>query len=303
MAAELAPEHKATETSVYCAKLVSFGGEVEILDSSRKNLALVAPKMAVPCGAWVSVGKGWAFFVHEGGYKIQVGQSSFFQFNLNGEDHVTLFRGLIYAKSEGGNGEIRVMTPNARARIQRATGLILFNENNQESQLISLENSSSLENRFQNSRAIVAKEGEATSLNFKSMRVVPSTPRAVSLASAKEKFSELHLDDDWRMHYLKALKKRQDRKFASSLGSSHPQRKTASHGSYERHRSYSNSGKVQKEMNRKIAGGNVDAEKLMYPEKTFHKPQHVEIEIENFHKTEDVEKKKLIEDLSQIRGE
>ena len=78
-----------------------------------------------------------------------------------------------------------MITPNARARLERASAIVIYSAGDEESQLITLEDEASLENRFEPSRKMTVKQGEASSLNFTLLRVVPSAPRAIAQASLR----------------------------------------------------------------------------------------------------------------------
>ena len=60
--------------------------------------------------------------------------------------------------------------------------LINFSPDSQDTQLVALDHPATLENRFEPSKKVEAKAGESTDLNFKEMRVIPTYPKAVSIA-------------------------------------------------------------------------------------------------------------------------
>src|SRR5690606_3583434 len=97
---------------------------------------------------WLSVEDGWAQLVHRDGYRINVGGDSFVQvtddYLEDGKpagDHLTLYRGQVYAQAERGTGtgELRVVTPHARARIRLGRAIVVFSRSEEETQLVCLE--------------------------------------------------------------------------------------------------------------------------------------------------------------------
>lgn len=208
-----------------CAVLESFSGEVQILDSTRSRLLDTFSKAPIPCGSWVSVVTGWASLVHREGYRVKLAANTFVEVpepsaaSTGSGDQFMLFRGQIYAISGDGSKELRISTANARARMSRGRLILVFNHSEEETQLITLANRASLENRFENSRKILAKAGESSSLNFKMLRVVPSAPRAISETAMKVKMDELAFDDRERVYALKVVRLRQERKLAVELDS------------------------------------------------------------------------------------
>lgn len=220
-------EAREAETEVTapapCALITEVAGEVDVLDSSRTHLLDSSKHAAVPCGGWVSVGKGSAELHHRDGFSIHVGGGSFVQFpepNTDGKsrgDHAILFRGEVFARAGGGNGELRVITANARARVKRGSAIVVYSHEDEETQLIALDSQSSLENRFEPSRAVTVKAGEATSLNFRQLRVVPGTPRAVAIAALRPKFEDVRVPERDRLTALGAAHEREARIFATTL--------------------------------------------------------------------------------------
>lgn len=221
--AEAREAESEVAAAVPCALILEVGGQVDVLDSSRTHLLPSSKRASVPCGGWISVGKGSAELKHRDGYVIHVGAGTFVQLpepNLDGKqggDHLILFKGQLFAQAGGGSQELRVITANARARVRRGSAIAVYNQDEEETQLIALDSQSVLENRFEPSRKVTAKAGEATSLNFKQLRVVPSMPRAVALAALRPKFDELHVPARDRTSAVHSAQARQERIFATSL--------------------------------------------------------------------------------------
>ncbi|MBI4925758.1 MAG: hypothetical protein HY843_07520, partial [Bdellovibrio sp.] len=242
------------------------------------------------------------------GYKINLGQWSFIQFLSEKEnDTVTLYRGMILSQVPNGSGHFSVITSNARAYFKRGTAIVLYSQKNEETELVTLENSATLENRFQSGRKILAKEGEITVLNFKAKRVVPSLPQAVTLLAAKEKLNEFNINEDDQYSYLQNILKRQKRKFASHLSPKTLNRKIASPEHYLRHPTLSeDESTLIHEMVRKNVAGDTLGEKMLFPEKAAKRAASIRVNIEEVKegfigKDEIAERKRLIEELSQIR--
>jgi hypothetical protein len=208
---------------VPCAMIAEVDGQVDVLDASRTHLLDSSKKASIPCGSWISVGKGSVQLKHRDGFRVHAGAGTFVQLpepNVDGHfsgDQAILFRGQVFAQAGGGSQQLRVLTANSRARVQRGSAIVIYSQDDEETQLIALDHGSSLENRFQTSRKVDAQAGEATSLNFKQLRVVPSTPRAVALAALRPKFDDLRVPERDRQMALRTARSRQDRIFATEL--------------------------------------------------------------------------------------
>ena len=112
--------HPAPEAAqpVPCGILERFEGVVQILDSGRSKVVDVSRKVPISCGGSLSVGKGWAQVRHRDGHRFYLSSDSFIELPFaesmsQSGDHVTLFRGELYAQVEQGSGEFRVLTANA----------------------------------------------------------------------------------------------------------------------------------------------------------------------------------------------
>jgi hypothetical protein len=216
-------------SDVPCSVLEKFGGQVQVLDPARTQLIDATAETGIPCSGWVSIGRGWARIRHRDGYRFYAGSGTFIQIPEGGSDpdapfdQVILFRGQLYGQAGEGSRELRVLTANARARIRRGTSVVIYNQEDQETQLVALEYSSTLENRFQDSRRIKVNAGEATSLDFRALRVVPTTPRAVAISSLRQKLADLHVGERDKKSAVRAAQKRQDRKFASVIATAAPE--------------------------------------------------------------------------------
>ncbi len=305
-----AAEPELSDSQV-CAVLKGFGGNLEILNSTRTSLKEVALNTPVECGSWITVSKGWAKFLHRDGYEFQVGKWSFIQLQdpKSFGEAILLFRGLMLANIDEGKGTLKVLTANARAHMLVGKSILIYQQKNEETELIALENSAMIENRFQISRPILVKEGEVSTLNFKVKRLVPSLPKAVALASAKEKFFELSIEEGDQFWFLKHILKRQERKFASSLLEPRANRKIASSHSYIRHPSLNEDEKAMiHHMVRKNVASDASGEKMLFPEKAARQARSIQVQVQEMQdqvlsKEELVERKHLIEELSQIQAE
>jgi hypothetical protein len=217
---ELRPGHVA---DVPCAVLDAFSGRVQVLDAARTHLIDAVPAAGVPCGGWVSVETGWAELHHRDGFKMHLGAKSFAEFpesNPDGKhlgDHVVLYRGEVYGLAPGGSGELRMITANGRSRVTRGSVVLVFDVDEDETQLIALHGASTLENRFEWSRRIRVSAGEASALNFRLLRVVPTAPRALAAATLAPRLVGLHVEEKESDTAVVAAKERQERVLASEL--------------------------------------------------------------------------------------
>lgn len=305
------------EESLPCAYVNAFGGEVQIFDESREHRINVTRKARIPCGGWVSVAKGWAEIRHRDGQELRIGSGSFVGFPENNPDghytgdHAVLYRGQVYAHTDGGNREFRVATATARARLSRGTAIMVYSESDEESQLIALENGASLENRYESSKHIRLRAGEASSMNMQLLRVLPSIPRAVSIASLRAKLSDLHIDERASAEAVRAVRDRQERKFASKMDHDDT-RKPASVSNYERHaKREKEDARLHSHWVKKMVAGEKVGETILFPDQFYGRPQKVKVEVDDFgargpasqarHAAEESERKRLLEELSSIR--
>ena len=211
---------------ILCGTLENTHGQVQMLDISRTQVLSILPKTGIPCGAWISVGgtsDSWAQVKHRDGYTIHIAPSSFLQVPDNHLDakqtseSFVLYHGEALIRSTGGTPTLSLLTANARVKLQRGLALVIYAPHEEETQIIALENESRIENRYQTGTEMKVKEGEASSLNFKLLRVMPSIPKAVLLSSLREKLKSFPIDDQVHSDAIAAAYKRQERKFANIL--------------------------------------------------------------------------------------
>lgn len=300
-----------------CGLLDSFAGDVLILNTSRTHMLNVTSRSALPCGSWVSVNQGWAQIKHQNGPRIYLGNQTFIQLNdfrENSEfkgDHTILYKGQIYVLANEGEEEFRVVTAGARVRIKRGKMVVGFDPAQDETQLISLSNIASLENRFEPSRIVRAKAGESTTLNFKLLRVVPSAPQAVAAAPLKAKLFEMHVSQSDQTDAVRVVLNRQNRKFASKMEAD---RSPASEGrvnSYMRHPPDPEDTYLKNHLMQKMVGGENLGERILYPDRYYGNSKKIQVQVEDpgspfdqkLLKEEETEKKRLIHELLKIRVE
>jgi hypothetical protein len=210
-------------SAVPCAVVSHHTGDVDLLDSTRTHLLKMGRGAAIPCGAWVSVKTGAIEHKHRDGFRIHLAKGAFAQLtesNTDGKnqgEQLVLFHGEVFAHAPNSSGELRVITSNARSRVKRGSAIVLYNEDADETQLIALDAPASIENRFEPSRKAQIAAGEASSLNFKLMRVVPSVPRAVAVSSLRPKFEGLRVPARERELALRRARERNERLFAAKL--------------------------------------------------------------------------------------
>lgn len=299
-----------------CAVIEGSNGDSLILDRTRTKIVDVEKGTAVACGSWVSVSTGWVKLKHRNGYQVHLSAQTFAQF-LETEDHVVLYKGQLFAVAGGGAGEMRILTANARARVSRGRLILSFNHAENETQLIALENSATLENRFADSEHMVVKQGEASSLNIGKNRVVPSIPAAVAVAELRPKMMALHLSEAEQADGVEAATLRRERKFASAPSGDRAPASALPHGlarrlkdpnQYRRHQNSARDQALHSHFTRKLAGGEEVGSEILYPDRYYGKTQRVQLEIEDpaqlvhgDRRKHDAEKQRLIRELSQIR--
>lgn len=213
------PAAPADTSPVLCGTLETSSGDLQILDSARTRLLEALPGSGLPCGAWISVGTGessWAVIRHRDGVTLHAAAGTFLALDA-GSDQVILYRGDIFGRSDGGTPELRVITANAKIRIPQGMAMVTYGQADEETQIVSLEGSSSIENRFVPRARVSVKEGEASSLNFKLLRTVPSAPKAIASSDLRAKLKAFPIDDRIHNQAIHAAYQRAERKFASTF--------------------------------------------------------------------------------------
>jgi len=306
-----------------CGILENFMGDVQILDASRTHLIDATHRAAIACGSWVSVNEGWVQIRHQNGPHLHLGRQTYVQFSLRhdatspesypeSQDQLTLYRGLIYVQAGGGEEEFRILSASGRARVKHGKIIFLFNSKENESQLIALENSATLENRFESNRKVTLQAGETSELNFTLERIIPSLPKAISIASLKPKLADLRILESDQSDAIRTALRRQSRKFASSFLVNSADRKVASElKNYNRHQTDSEDPELRAYRVQKMVGGETVGERILFPDKYYGRSQKIHVEVEdpaaklNLRKraAEELEKKRLIDELSQIKVE
>jgi len=327
-AVEKSPQENS---GIPCAILENFGGSVEVLDPSRTRIVTLNKNIGIPCGGWISsADDGWAMILHRDGHEFRIGPNTFIEIPDNASasaDQVVLYRGEMFATTEGGGGELRIITANGRVRIQHGTSLVNFSPDEQATQLVALDGPASLENRFEPEKKVVAKPGESTSLDFKLLRVLPTFPKAVSVAALKSKLGQFRVNQTDQEKIYATAEARAERRLAADLsstqdgsgapGSAAPSssiaaRKLASQYSYAKTpMDADQAAELKARWVKKMTGGEDIGETILYPDKFYGKPRKVKLIITDpaeqmdarQRKTEDSEKRRLIEELSQIREE
>ncbi len=304
-------------SAVPCGLLEEVRGTVQLLDASRTSIREAEKKAPLACGSWITSAGGWARIKLRDGFTLHLGANSFIELtesNTDGKnsgDQAVLYRGEIYAKAEAGSGELRVLTANGRVRIRRGAMTVLYNRESQETQVVALEGAAAIENRFQGSARVAVNAGEASSLSLDLQRVVPASPRAVAIASLREKLASLRVPERASAEAVRQTQQRHDRKIASAIEAldakpaqgepraepaaaekvpaprkgAKAQRKTASVSSrYASHQKRAEDPQLRQHMIERVTGG-VDASEL------------------RLRKEEETEKRRLIDELSKIREE
>jgi hypothetical protein len=328
-----------------CAVIENYHGDLEILDPSRTHVINVGKNVGIPCGGWVSSEMGWALIRHRDGHDLRVGPNTFIEIpenNATSPDQVVLYHGEMFGSTEGGGGDLRITTANARVRVPKGNVLVNYDSDNQDTQLVALDHPATLENRFEPAQKIKIQGGESSSLNFKLQRIAPTFPKAVSIAALKEKLVLFRLNDKDASEAYQVAQARAERRLAATLTPEEEQakqdaqdkkqshddlefksketpvvtRKLASEGrvtdagySYDRNPVNSDeSAMLKSHWVRKMTAGEDLGERILFPDKFHGKPRKVSVMVDDpgakmdakKHTLEDAEKRKLIEELSQI---
>ncbi|MBY0471717.1 hypothetical protein K2X30_11175 [bacterium] len=314
-----------SEAAAPCAVLEKFGGPVRLLDATRTDVVDPAYNVGIACNGWVSIdGDGWALIRHANGYEFHLGSGSFMQIRELKDakapaEHVVLYQGSLFARVHTSNGELRVATANGRAKIASGSLVVTFSQVEEETQVIAVEKETRFENRFEPSRKIAVRAGEASTLGFRTGRVLPTAPRAISIASMRDKLHELGLEEKDYQIAIRSVRERQERK-SVALNEASPKKgrsiaslRKSKNASYERHpsRGLAADNAVRNAMIKRVVGGEPEGSKILFPDITTRTPSSVGIQVRSIEsragyqatateKHEELEKKKLIEELSNM---
>ncbi len=129
-------------------------------------------------------------------------------------DQIVLYRGVAYVEAGGGSGELRLTTSIGRARVKRGKMIFLYSPETDSTQLITLETSSTLENKFEPERRVEIQAGESSELNFKHLRVIPLLPTSVAGPSLKIVLEQLEVPDSDKKQAIRIAIARHEKKFA-----------------------------------------------------------------------------------------
>jgi len=193
-----------------CAMLEDYEGQVLLVDASRSFLMDTFNRAGIPCGGWISIDQGWAKIKHRSGYRTRVGAHTFVQVAREETEQFVLYRGQVLIESGDGAPEARVLTANARYRLERGRVLVVYNEQDEETQVIALTGEGKFENRFVSENSIALKPGQSSTLHQKALRVLPDTPLAVSTADLRSKLAALHVPEKEKVQILAQAKERAD---------------------------------------------------------------------------------------------
>jgi len=363
--------NEPASSAVPCAVMVRLEGDVQVLDPTRTHLLGTEARGGIPCGGWVSSTAGSALLRHRQGFDIRLGPKTFIEiFDRDergfqtGPEHVVLYKGKVLVGAANGGGQLRVVTANARARVNGGEALVIFDQYNNETQVVGFSGKATLENRFVDARRIPAQPGEAVSLNLKALRIVPSEPRALNVTSLKTALADLFLSEEEMKKYLSTAFDRKERKFATVLAvrrtaraeeireeeekaaaaegleaetdwalgedeTDEASRRPAEEGAdaagappprpkgprrdptdYRRHRESASDAEGQGRWVARIVGEQKVGEQILFPDKFYGERQQVRVLVTDPYerlemkrrKDEDAEKKKLIQELSEVRA-
>lgn len=227
-----------------CGVLRSFEGETQIFDYTRTHLGDAAFGVKLHCGDWVSVEKGKATIEHTAGAAFLIGENSFFQVldpqsGDNAEHaHIGLYRGEFMVQPA--KAEIRVVTPNAVARVEKGGAFVVYSTSAEETQLVGLGAKSSLENRFFPERRMAADFAKVVTFTNPVERLVPDQARYVNARDLNERLAKLEIPAALRDSIEKAVKAGSKTKMPVTLAvtarpNSHPEVKVVATGEFASH--------------------------------------------------------------------
>ena len=312
-----------------CGMIADLLGDVQVLDQNRSKLLKLGKNDLIPCGSWISSHSGWVSLKHKSGAKIHMGQETYLQVregveSEEGNDHLSLLRGEIFADVGGGNPEVRIASSSGRVRAQSAKVIFLVGYMEDRTQLMVLESSATLENRFEPQKSIKVSAGENSELILKNDRVIPQIPTAVALSSLEPKFLTLRIPQSVQTAASQEVMSRQKRKMAIQLvdlSSEHKQKESEKKGegralasarsmnSYLRNPPSSHDSLLKDHFIKAVVGGDQSGRQILFPHQYQGRTQSVGIQVEEKKyriqgtHAEREEKKRLIEELGRIKLE
>ena len=311
---------EAPQAEPHCGMLESFEGELQFFDSSRKHLLQQMPKMILPCNTWVSTHHGWAKIRHVKGPVISVGGSTLIKIASLPEvdpqlgDHLILYKGQVYLDVKTGSEEFRLVTPSARSRFTDAKAIMIYNSDKNQTQLITLEKSALIENRFQVMHRAKVQAGEASALDPNLLRVAPSIPRAISASSLSSKFTDLQLSDEEQTRAIKTVLVRQKKVYAADIldGTLKSEPEKSLHSDSKASSEQEDANLVEHFV-KKLTGGAPVGKAGIHPEKNQKRTGLARVHVlDSSHEhrrsgqlidQEQMEKKRLIHELSNIKSD
>lgn len=294
-----------------CASVELAEGDVQILSQSKKELVELRRKAAVPCGSWISTNEGWVQLKHTSGPLLHLAPGTYIQIlqDSSSSDQLVVFRGQVYADVSGTHQSFKLGSAAGRARVER--GKVVFLTGYAEkaaSQLIVLEDSALFENRFEPGKQVRVDGGEVSEVSFDLLRVIPTDPSPIAVATLKPIFFELHVDEKVQSKAFMTVAKRQARSLpeiqVAKESSKTPKRKLASIKLEKGSKNLPQNEKspsLQRHFLEQMAPGVKDADELIYPGRKRLKPQlNVSPQL---NQKESEEKKLILEELGRIQVE
>jgi hypothetical protein len=193
-----------------CGVLRTFEGETQIFDYTRTHLGDASFGTKIHCGDWISVDKGKATIEHANGAALLVGENTFIQIldPQSGENpehaHVALYRGEFLIQAA--KAEVRILTPNAVARVERGGAFMLYSTAAEETQIVGMGAHAVLANRFFDERSMTADFAKVVTFSNPVERLLPDEARFVNARELNERLAHLGVADAVRQSLEKAVK-------------------------------------------------------------------------------------------------
>ena len=304
-----------------CGVIEDYLGDVQILDHARANLLEVKIHGGVACGSSITVGKGWARIRHQNGTRFNLSSETFIQFPdwreeaFFKDDNLILYKGQVFVESDVETEEFKIVSATGRARLGRGKAIFIFRPEDEISQLIALKNFGTLENRFEQDKKVRVDAGEFTELNFKVLRVIPSLPAPISVATLRPKLADLQIPEKEAWNEIQTVMRKQKKVTQKVQSKAKSQCKPSVSREKDGKFHYFRNGVRQMDPSlkghwiEKAVGDQSVGESVLYPDKFYGKPRHVDVKVENIEEIEKLnehdafEKKKLLEDLSRIQSD
>jgi hypothetical protein len=303
---EVSSTQDAVKKAQVCGVLQDFDGKVQVLDSSRSVVIDSESQAAIPCEGWISVQSGWASVRHVDGAQIQLGSGTFLRLDrTNRDEPFVLYRGQVHVEVGHGAKSLKLLTANARVDLESGRAIVLYREDQEETQLMGLDRVAHLRSRFDADTQVEVGPGFESHIDTKALRLTPSSPSRMLLVDIDLKMKELHLSIRDRTLAIKWAKRGQERAQNEFRHARRLAGLVFESSDYVRHKASPEDDALKSKLRRSMTGGSAEGDSLSDFEvhRKTASAETARILVDKKKKEDDQEKRKLIDRLSRMGAE